>query len=150
MASDIDHTARSAVEAVDHQAVGPSGTSGGGPELDRRRPSGPSVEDSLRDELELVRTQLLGAVDAARGAEAEKANALGLVRDLEYQVHMLDVELTELRSRLNDRSRFDRGQLATGRAVAGRLTATVTERLTGPRRRFASRSEVRAEADEVR
>lgn len=64
-----------------------------------RRPSQPTVEQ-LRAELDDITIRLYGAVDAARGAEAEKANALGLVRDLEYQVHMLQVEIDGLRARL--------------------------------------------------
>jgi hypothetical protein len=64
-----------------------------------RRQSG-TGEKQQRAELDDLTIRLYGAVDAARGAEAEKANALGLVRDLEYQVHMLEVEIDGLRAQL--------------------------------------------------
>ena len=83
-----------------------------------------TVEEQLRGELDDTRIRLYGAVDAARGAEAEKANALGLVRDLEYQVHMLQVEIDGLRAQLADsgvcrRPAFDRVASTVRRLASG-------------------------------
>jgi uncharacterized coiled-coil DUF342 family protein len=51
----------------------------------------------METELDRAHQQLLEAIDAARGAEAERAVAQARVRDLEHQHHMLKVERDELR-----------------------------------------------------
>lgn len=57
----------------------------------------PGHAADLQRELEEVRLRLLGAVDAARGAEAERAVVEARVKELEHQHHMLKVERDELR-----------------------------------------------------
>lgn len=83
-----------------------------------------TVEEQLRAELNDAGIRLYGAVDAARGAEAEKANALGLVRDLEYQVHMLQVEIDGLRAQLA-------GSGARRPPAADRVVSTVRRLASG-------------------
>lgn len=55
------------------------------------------VDPPTRAELDDVKLQLLGAIDAARGAEAERAALQARVLELEHQHHMLKVERDELR-----------------------------------------------------
>lgn len=73
-----------------------------------------------------LRLRLLGAVDAARGAEAERAVLEARVRELEHQHHMLEVERDELRrevDRLSDRNR------RSSRRVIGRVLRAARRRL---------------------
>lgn len=91
-----------------------------------RRQSG-TVEKQLRAELDDLTIRLFGAVDAARGAEAEKANALGLVRDLEYQVHMLQVEIDGLRAQLVESAPLRRSVAHRATSAFRRLAARFGE-----------------------
>lgn len=88
----------------------------------------PHQTAELRRELDEVRLQLLGAIDAARGAEAERAVVEGRVKELEHQHHMLKVERDELRrelARLEATRRFD------GLGLVKRLVRGVRRRLRG-------------------
>lgn len=60
----------------------------------------PRQTAELRQELAEVRLRLLGAIDAAKGAEAERAVVEARVKELEHQHHMLKVERDELRREL--------------------------------------------------
>lgn len=78
-------------------------------------PPGPRTDaELLQRRVDELSQQLLGARDAAIGAEAELGVARGRVTELEQQVHVLTVEVAELRAAL-ERSRA-RGPMA---AVVG-------------------------------
>jgi len=90
----------------------------------RTKPSRRS--DDPKRELDELRLQVLGAVDAARGAEAERAVYEARVRELEHQHHMLEVERDELRrevERLSGQNRSAR------RPVIGRALRAAGRRL---------------------
>ena len=74
----------------------------------------------MRRRLDELSQQLLGARDAAAGAEAELAVARARVAELEQQVHVRTVEVDELRQALAARPGGpDIGRaLASGRRVA--------------------------------
>lgn len=131
MTTHVDHGERRQPEAVSSGVdAGPSRElTGAGQAVGVPTPG--TVEDRLRAELDDLTVRLYGAVDAARGAEAEKANALGLVRDLEYQVHMLEVEIDWLRAQLG-RSNVEVGPEAVNRRIAARLRR-LASRLLGTR-----------------
>jgi hypothetical protein len=64
-------------------------------------PTGPRTESELlQRRVDELSQQLLGARDAALGAEAELGVARGRVTELEQQVHVLTVEVAELRAAL--------------------------------------------------
>lgn len=78
----------------------------------------------LLAEVETLRMQLLGAIDAAQGAEATRACFEARVRELEHQHHMLKVERDELRRRLDDRAKSE----SLPRAAAARLVRVLRMR----------------------
>lgn len=131
MTTHVDHGERRQPEAMpDGGDAGPGrDRTDAGPAVGVPAPG--TVEDRLRAELDDLTVRLYGAVDAARGAEAEKANALGLVRDLEYQVHMLQVEIDGLRAQLG-RSTVEVGPEAVNLRVVWRLRR-LASRLRGAR-----------------
>lgn len=77
-------------------------------------------------ELDELRLRLLGAVDAARGAEAERAVVEARVRELEHQHHMLEVERDELRREVERLSSQSHPAL---RRLVGRLLRAARRRL---------------------
>ena len=83
-------------------------------------PAPPSEIDRLRRRLDELSQQVLGARDAAMGAEAELAVARARVAELEQQVHVRTVEIDELRQALAEaRSGPDvRTALAAGQRMA--------------------------------
>lgn len=87
----------------------------------------PHEDVELRRELDEARLRLLGAVDAARGAEAERGVVEARVKELEHQHHMLKVERDELRREL---ARLE----ADRRSIADRLLKRVVR---GVRRRLS-------------
>jgi len=88
----------------------------------------PHENTELRRELDEVRLRLLGAVDAARGAEAERAVVEARVKELEHQHHMLKVERDELRREL---ARLEAGRRSVGPRLARRVVHGVRRRLSG-------------------
>lgn len=88
----------------------------------------PHEDTELRRELDEVRLQLLGAVDAARGAEAERAAVEARVKELEHQHHMLSVERDELRREL---ARLEADRRSTGVRLLKRVVRGVRRRLSG-------------------
>ncbi|MDH3293638.1 MAG: hypothetical protein OER95_04885 [Acidimicrobiia bacterium] len=105
------------VDDLDHLAAG-SGRSALGPD---RRSAEPRSLPALRQELDEARLQLLTAVDAVAGAEAEHSAAIARIRELEHQHHMLEVERDELRLELERLSARRQGLTPPlfGRLVSG-------------------------------
>lgn len=64
--------------------------------------SGESAEvERLRARVDELAQQLLGARDAALGAEAELGVARARIAELEHQVHIRSVEIDELRAAID-------------------------------------------------
>ena len=83
---------------------------------------------ALQRQLDDVRLQLLGAVDAARGAEAERAVVQARVKELEHQHHMLTVERDELRQEL---TRLTDARLLSGARLLRRMARGLRTKLIG-------------------
>jgi chromosome segregation ATPase len=95
---------------------------------DRRRPGAGSAAE-LRRELDVVRVELLTAVDAVAGAEAERSAAKARIRELEHQHYMLKVECSELRREIALLT-TDRSELSALR-MARRVGSMVRRSLSG-------------------
>lgn len=101
--------------------------------------AGPQGEvERLQRRIDHLSGQLLGARDAALGAEAELGVARGRITELEQRVHVLTVEVSELRAAL-ERSRA-RGSVA---AVIGtdrprRLARDLARRVRRAARRLGA------------
>ncbi len=83
--------------------------------------------DQRRHELDLALLQLYAATDQIRGAEAERAAALGRIAEVEYHLHLREVEVASLREEL-DAARTEASSL---RLLAARRARETLKRSLG-------------------
>ena len=90
--------------------------------------SDPESAEALRARLDVVELELLTALDAVAGAEAERSASEARIRELEHQHHMLKVEGDELRCELG---RLSSGSDRAGRSLARRILSKARRTVLG-------------------
>ncbi len=96
------HSTDSIVEDLPHLASaslgGPVPVDSSVQAVSKRGPQ--SETERLRADLDVVELKLLAALDSVKGAEAERATALGHVKDVEFKLHLAEAEVESLKREL--------------------------------------------------